>query len=79
MCCPNGLLFPQKSLDIPFWSKKILRRGSHFTKIKKKNHVISAVFEVEKPLEMVPNLQKLKKKMQSNQLCFEGEKSLDMG
>ena len=37
MCRPNGLLFHQKSLDMgPILVKKILRRGSHFTKIAKK-------------------------------------------
>ena len=40
--------------------KKILRRGSHFTKIAKKM-VKSAIFEVEKPLEMGPDLQKFRK------------------
>ena len=38
MCCPNGLLFHQKSLDMgPILFKNILRRVSHFTKIEKKN------------------------------------------
>ena len=33
MCCPNGLLFHQKSLDMgPILVKQILRGGSHFTK-----------------------------------------------
>ena len=37
MCCPNGLLFHQKSLDMgPIFVKKILRRGPHFTKIVEK-------------------------------------------
>ena len=36
MCRPNGLL-TKKSLDMgPILVKKILRRGSHFTKIAKK-------------------------------------------
>ena len=36
MCHPNGLLFHQKSLDMgPISVKKILRRGSNFTKIAK--------------------------------------------
>ena len=45
----------------PILVKKILRRGSHFTKIAKKI-VKSAIFEVEKPLEMGPNLRKFRKK-----------------
>ena len=62
MCRPNGLDFQQKSLDMgPILVKKILRRGSHFTKIAKKK-VKSAIFEVEKPLEMGPDLQKFRKK-----------------
>ena len=39
MCCPNGLLFHQKSLDmgpILQQKKKIPRRWSHFSKIAKK-------------------------------------------
>ena len=79
MCCPNGLLFHQKSLDMgPILVKIILRRGSHFTKIVKKK-LKSAIFEVEKPLEMGPDLRKKKKKNMLNQPCFEGEKFLDMG
>ena len=78
MCRPNGLLFQQKSFDMgPILVKKILRRGSHFTKIVKKI-VKSAHFEVEKPLEMGPDLRKFRKKT-LNQRFFEGEKSLDMG
>ena len=44
-----------------FVNLKILRSGSTFTKIEKKI-VKSALFEVENPLEMDPNLQKSKKK-----------------
>ena len=40
--------------------------------------VKSAIFEVGKPLEMGPDLQKFRKKI-SNQPFFEVEKSLDMG
>ena len=61
MCRPNGSLFHQKSLDMgPILVKKILRGGSHSTKIAKKN-VKSAVFEAEKPLEMGLDLQKFRK------------------
>ena len=61
MCRPNVSLFHQKSLDmVPFWSKKTLRGGSHFTKIAKKNEK-STVFEAEKPLEMGQNLRKIRK------------------
>ena len=58
---PNGLVFLQKSLHMgPILVKKILRRGSHFTKIAKKL-VKSGIFVVEEPLHMGPDLQKLKK------------------
>ena len=50
MCHPNGLLSHQKSLNMgPILVKKILRGGSHLTKIPPKI-VKSAVFEPEKPL-----------------------------
>ena len=49
----------------PILVKKILRRGSHFTKIAKKI-VKSGIFVLEKPLEMSPYLQK--------SAAFEGEK-----
>ena len=53
MCRPNVLVFHQKSLDNgPIFVKKILKRGSHFTKIATKKNVKAAVFEAEKPLEM---------------------------
>ena len=53
MCCPNGSLFHQKSLDMgPILVMKILREGSHFTKIVK-----SVGFEAENPLEKGLDLQ----------------------
>ena len=80
MCHPNLLLFHQKFLDIcSILVQKILSKGPYFTK-NCKRLVESAIVEVEKPLEMGPiykNLKK-KKKEESNQPCFEGEKSLDM-
>ena len=62
MCHPNGFVFHQKSLDKGpiLVKKKTLRRGLHSTKIAKQN-VKSAVFEAEKPLNMGPDLRKLKK------------------
>ena len=61
MCRPNGLLFKQKSLDMgPILVQKILRRGSHFKKIVKRN-LKSGICEVEKPLEMGPDLRKFQK------------------
>ena len=61
MCCPNGLLFHQKSIDMsPILVKKFLKRGSHFTKITK-NYKISH-FQGRKPLEMASDLQNFKKK-----------------
>ena len=67
MCHPNGLLFHQKSLDLdPYGKKKkkkILRRGPHSTKkCKEKKLVKSAIFEVEKPLEICADLRKFGKK-----------------
>ena len=56
----------------PILVKKILRRGSHFTKIAKKI-VKSAICEVEKPLEMGPNLRKFQKKPPLKSAVFEGE------
>ena len=58
----------------PILVKKILRRGFHFTKIAKKI-VKSSLCEVEKPLEIGPDLQKFRKQP-LNQSFFEGEKSL---
>ena len=80
MCHPNGLLFHKKSLDIgPIVYKKSLQEDPNSQKQQKKL-VKSAVFELEKPLEMGPDLQKLKKKRgESNQLFFDREKSLGMG
>ena len=75
---PYGLLFTKNSLDMDLlWSKKILKRGSPFTKIAKKDCKISH-FEVENPLIMSPHFAHFKKK-KSNQPSFEGGKSLDMG
>ena len=72
---PKWLLFQQKSLDTgPILVKKILRRGFHFTKSTKKI-VKSALFEVEKPLQIGPDLRKISKKNLLNQPFFEGEKS----
>ena len=52
MCCPNGLLFHQKSLDRgPILVKKILTRGSHLKKNCEKI-VKSTVFEAENPMEV---------------------------
>ena len=83
MCRPNGLLFHQKSLDMdPLLFKKILWRGSHFTKIATKKNAKSAVFEVEKPLEMGPDLQKKSKKTcQISRFFFflREKKPLDVG
>ena len=62
MCLPNGLLFHPKSVDIgPILVKKILRGGSHFTKIVKKI-VQLAVFDTEKCSEVGLDLQKFWKK-----------------
>ena len=78
MCRPNGPHFHQKSLDMgPMLVIKILREGSHFTKIAKKM-VKSAVLKAEKLLEMGLDLQKVRKKL-SNQPFFECQNSLDMG
>ena len=60
MCRPNGLLFQQKSLDMgPILVKKSLEEGPISNKSRKK--VKSAIFEVEKPLEMGPDLRKFQK------------------
>ena len=42
------------------FGQKILRRGSHFKKIAEKI-VKTAIFEVQKPLEMGPGLRKFRK------------------
>ena len=61
MCRPNGLLFQQKSLDMgPILVKKSLEEGPISKKIAKKM-VKTAIFEVQKPLEMGPGLQKFRK------------------
>ena len=78
MCRPNGLLSHQKSLDMgPILVKKIYTRRSHFTKIEKKI-VKSAIFEVEKPLEMGPDLRKFWKKNVKSAV-FWGSKILRYG
>ena len=65
MCCLNGLLFHPKILRYEsHFGQKILSRGSHFTKIEKKIGK-SAVLEVEKSLEMGPDLQKFQKTVKS--------------
>ena len=77
MCRPNGLLFQQKSLDMgPILVKKSLEEGPISQKSRKNGKI--SHFEVEKPLEMGPDLRKFRKKA-LNQPFFEGEKSLDMG
>ena len=60
-----GLVFHKKWVSLHF-GQKILRRGCHFTKISKTKKMIkSAIFEVEKPLEMCPNLPKFQKTAKS--------------
>ena len=73
MCRPNGLLFHQKSLYMgPILVKKILRRESHFTKNQKLRKMVkSAIFEVVKPLEMGPDLQKILKNRQISRFLRE--------
>ena len=57
MCRPNGLLFHQKYLYMgPILVKKSLEEGLISLKLQKM--VKSAVFEVEKPLEMGLDLRK---------------------
>ena len=64
----------------PILVNRILRRGSYFTKIEKKN-VKSGTFVVEKPLKMGPDLQNFEKQNKTNKqknhksAVFEGEKS----
>ena len=42
MCCPNGLLFHQKSVDVgPILVKQILGEGPISQKLKKKNGKVS--------------------------------------
>ena len=67
MCCPNGLLFHQKSVDMgPILVKKILRGGpisQNFQQKKKKiDKIKSAIFEVENPLGMGLDLRKFQEK-----------------
>ena len=64
MCCPNGLLFHQKSLDMgPIWSKKSLEGGPISQNLQKKKKMVkSAIFEAEKPLEIGLDLQQFRKK-----------------
>ena len=58
MCCANGLLFHQKSLDMgPILVKKSLEKGSISQKLQK-NCKNKQIFEVENPLEIGPDLQK---------------------
>ena len=65
---------------------KVLSHGSHFglkISLKKgpispKKKLKSAVFKVDKPLEMGPDLRECKKYMKSNQPFYEREKSLDL-
>ena len=54
---------------------KILRSGSYFTKIAKKN-VNQPLFEAEKPLEMVPICENFGKKKPVKSTIFEEEKSI---
>ena len=91
MCCPNGLVFHKKSLDMgPIFVQKILKRGSHFTKIVKnfKNWPFLRWKKNKHTLEMGTDFQKKKKKSQISRffvlflfLFFfgGGEKSFDMG
>ena len=67
-------------MDVPpkwiSYHKKILRRGSHFTKILKKI-VKSVVFDAGKPLKMVPISENLEKML--NQPFLDREKSIGKG
>ena len=84
MCCSNGLLFDPKSFNMgSILAKKILRRGSHFTKIatkKKKKKCWISHFWGRKTPTNGSQLTNILKKL-SNQLFFWGRKilSLDMG
>ena len=61
-----------------YHSMNILTIDNSTTEIEKKN-VKSTLLEVEKPLEMGPDLQKFqKKKKKVKSAVFEEEKSLDM-
>ena len=74
MCRPNGLLFHQKSLDMV---KKSLEEGTISQKLQKNckiNH-----FWGRKTLRNRSPFAKNWGGGMSNQLFFEGEKSLDMG
>ena len=73
MCCPNGLLFHQKSLDMgPSLVKKSVEEGPISQKLQK-NRKISH-FVVAKPFDMGPNLQKFCKNHKISR--FLGEKNL---
>ena len=51
MCCPNGLLFHQNSLDMdPILVKKSLKEGPISSRLRKKKHCKISYFE------MLPNL-----------------------
>ena len=72
-----GYFFTKNSLDVgQIFLKKILRRGSHFTKIAKKSNIIR--FWGRKTLRNGSRFGKVLKKNLSNQLFYEGRKSLDM-
>ena len=61
MCRPNGLLFQQKSLNKgTILVKKSLEEGPISQKSRKNGKI--SHFEVEKPLEMCPDLRKFRKK-----------------
>ena len=76
MCRPNGLFFTKKSLDMgPILVRKSLEEGPISRKFQK--IVKSAVFEVEKPLEMAPDLRKFRKNSQISR--FLGRKILVYG
>ena len=63
----------------PILIKKSSKEGLISQKIAKKI-VESVIFEVEKPLEMGPDLRKFrKKKTPVKSAVFEGERSLNMG
>ena len=74
MYCPNGLLFYHKDVEMyPILVKKSVEEGSISKQLQKKK-VKSAVFEVEKPLEVGPDLLKFRKNSQIS--CISREKNL---
>ena len=76
MCCPGDThMLRDTGIWVPFWLKKSLEEGPISQKLQK--IVKSAIFVVEKPLEMCPaDLRKFKKKKKTESAFFEGEKSV---